>query len=289
MGTATSTVAESDTSTSPTTTITGGAACPNGVLEEGEACDDGNAVEGDGCNNDCVESGTLLGEYRSGETGNDLIRSVAMGPEGKIIVGGSRGGFTRWIGEFDANLVPGWSQVLVGAESETVTSVAVNMDAIYAVGAVGSTNAHDIWVGRFGFDGTLQWEDIAGDDGEDYATQAALTAEGDILVAGLDQVAGPSSLWLRRYSPSGGAMWTSTVPLGTSLKAFPVGPGLAVRSDGVVMGFSSFTPDTVPELLVEFPLAGGDPVSKLRDVIAATRARTRRSACAAPPRSGLRA
>lgn len=260
--TATGKVTETSSSGNAATTE-GAAPCPNGVVDEDEACDDGNSVDGDGCNNDCVVSGTLLWEYRSGESGNDVIRSVAMGPDDEIIVGGSRGGFTRWIGRFEANLTPGWSQVLVGENNETVNAVVVDKDGIYAVGGVGTSNAHDIWVGRLDLDGNLKWEDVSGDDGEDYATQVAFAGQGDIFVAGLDQMAGPSSLWLRRYSPAGDVIWTATWPLGTPVKAFPLGPGLTVTTEGPLVGFSAFKPDTVPEFLIGFPLDGGEPVWQL--------------------------
>lgn len=242
-------------------TTNGAIVCGNGVLEDSEVCDDGNSVDGDGCNNDCVESGTLLLEYRSGEAGGDAVYGLAVGPADEILVGGFRasGGSSRWLAGFSTELAPVFSQVFTGEGQESITSLVAVKDAIFAVGAVGQNNAHNIWVGRLTLKGALVWEDIVGESGEDFATHVVRTNEGDIVVSGLLQPDANSSLWLRRYSQDGNPSWTTTWPLDTGIKSYPLGPGLALTMDSVVIGFSAFKPGLTPEFLLEVPLSGGDP------------------------------
>lgn len=254
-----------DASTSPPTS--GGVTCPDGVVGADESCDDGNLIDGDGCNNDCIQSGTLLWEYRSGDDGSDVIYSVAPTGDGGVVIGGYHRGdgvSSRWLARFSDELTPGWSTIIAGAGQESITGVSVTADSIYAAGAVFQNNGHDIWVGGFTSDGTLKWDDVSGDSGEDYASDVALTEQGDIVVSGLAFIDGTNNMWLRRYSSAGKAAWTTTWPLATSAKVYPLGPAVISLPKSVMMGFSTFKPDnTSPDFLIEFPIDGGDPIWQL--------------------------
>lgn len=251
------------TDTSGQSNPTGGILCPNGVLDEGEICDDGNLAEGDGCNSDCTESGTLLREYRSSTPGNEAVYGVTATSDGAIFVGGEQSRF-RWIARFNEDLKILWTNTLKdGGGDQAITGISANQEGLYAVGGVGESNAHDIWVARYSLDGNLEWENVSGEDGEDYASQIAIAPNGDVLVSALEQTNDSSSLWLRRYSSGGSSIWTSSWPLSISIKSFPIGPGLHLTSDAAIVGFSTFTADTAPEFLIQFPLTGGAPVWQL--------------------------
>ena len=252
------------TSVAPSSTATTmpGATCPDGNVDEGEACDDGNDINGDGCNNDCAASGALLWEYRSSANGSNEVRSVAVDADGNIVVGGQTTGLTRWIAGFDSELVPRWSRQY-GVESQgKVLGVAVSAGALYAAGALTTdADGHDIWVAGLSPDGAIEWEDsVSSGFGDDYLTQAAISDDGDLIVAGIASGEGSVELWARRYAADGAVQWTATYPRGAKSTSYPIGPGLSVTPDAVVVGLSLRKGDTSPEFLVAYPPGGGDPL-----------------------------
>lgn len=233
-------------------------ACPNGVLEDGEACDDGNAIDGDGCNADCTTSGALLAEYRSGEAGSDFPRDVAVDDQGMIIVGGYRGG-RLWVSRFSADLSMDWTKQFGAGPFDIVTGVAVNDDAVYAVGAIGESEMHDSWVGRLDAQGTLLWESTQGGPGEDYASEVALSPDGSVYLTGMTLFEEVLSMTLTNLSPDGDLIWETTIPTGNDFNIFPLGPGLAVSADAAIIVFGRRTMDASAEMVASYPLSGGAP------------------------------
>lgn len=274
------TVGTTATSTEPTTTGTEGTAvtsggltsssgtmsspaCGDGVVDAGEVCDDGNAVNGDGCNNDCSPSGELLWEYVSGESGYDDFRAVAAGEDGTIVVGGTRpgagSGNDRWLARFDPEGEIVWSQNYDGAATaESMLAVAPHGSGIYATGNVDRADGREIWVGALDVDGGLIWEDeYSSGFGDDFATGAAVTAEG-VVVAGHASVAGGlAELWVRGYSPAGEVQWTQTQPINLTA-VYSLGPDVIADSDGIFVGGHS-RPGQMEPLLAMYPPGGGAP------------------------------
>lgn len=244
------------TSVGTTTTVV---ECSNGAIDEVEVCDDGNVIDGDGCNADCMPSGRLLYERR--EVNGTAVHDLAVDSAGNVVVGGlAKGvGGKQWLARYNPDLTPDWSQSYGPGQFEIITGVAIKGDAIFAAGAVGEADTHDIWVSRIDLKGTIVWERVDGDGGDDYATEVAVTADGDVIVSGLTSIEGNFSLWLRQYTQNGDSVWTSTFPIGTDMAGFPLGPGLSVTAESAVVGFFRFQGDLTPELVTVYALAGGDP------------------------------
>lgn len=230
------------------------ASCPDGHVDDDELCDDGNAINGDGCNNDCQPSATQLWEYRPEERGTGHIDGISVDVDGSIVVGGRGSGVGAWVARFSAELVPQWQQNY-GSTFGLARDVAVGEDRIYAVGSqYTDVDDHDLWVARLGADGTLEWEDtVSSGVAPDWATQAAVL-DGDLVVTGLTDA---DKLWTRRYGADGSIKWTATEVLGTTYKnIYPQGPGLAITSDAVIVGYTGNDTIVAPELLVAYTLDG---------------------------------
>lgn len=239
------TAADSGTSEAPTTgddDTSAAPVCGDAQRDPDEACDDGNDINGDGCNRDCQPSATQLGEYRGDAYG--ATYSIAPEPDGTLVIGGSRDG-AGWLARFDAELA---SLSALTYEQTLVRAVAVTDGAIYAAGSrKPATDGHDLWVARLSPDGVVEWEDIvSGGQGDDWATQVA-EIDGDIVVTGLVLA---DQLWTRRYGPDGAIKWTASIPLGNTYKnIWPLGPGMAVRGDAVLVGWNQFSVDVYFEAL----------------------------------------
>lgn len=108
--------------------------------------------------------------------------------------------------------------------------------------AVSGTTDDDNWVAVLEPDGSMRWELVfdAISDAPDYATGAAFTTEGDLVVAG-----STTHAYLRRFDPDGAEVW-SAVYAGVEGS----GHDVAVTSDGLLalvgslssLGSSGLTP-----------------------------------------------
>lgn len=246
-------------SSSDSTTMQPGA-CRNGKVEDGEGCDDGNLLDGDGCNNDCTISATLLWEHYISD--HPAVTDLAVDATDHVVVGGATRGAAahQWVARFNPDLMLDWSKVYDSDQSGMVAGVAVDADAIFAVGAVDTPDGHDTWVSRLDFQGTSAWETTSGVAGQDYATDAAITEVGDVLVAGLMTVNGETSLSLLQCDSKGSLGWQTLFPLNKDVGVvFPLGPGMTVVDDRVIAGFARWQGDMTSELVIAYPVGGSDP------------------------------
>lgn len=255
------TATESDSSDATTAP---GPGCGDGVVDPDELCDDGNAINGDGCNNDCTKSGEMLWEYRSGEPYPDDFRAVEVAPDGTIIVGGSRfvlgSGWDRWLARFGADGELLWSRNYHGGvDFEGILAVALWNDTIYAAGNVDRNDGRELWVGAFSADGEPLWDDEYGSGfGDDYATGAAVTADG-LVVSGVVSVgAGQAEIWVRGYTHTGEVQWTQGQPI-NDMAIHSLGPDIIVRKDGFLVGGYT-VPAQIEPFLALYPSAGGAPI-----------------------------
>lgn len=243
---------------------TAGEPCGNGKLEADEACDDGNLVNGDGCNTDCLVSAAMLWEYRSGNSGDDDFKGVAVTADAKIFVAGARfvdgGSQDRWVAHFqDETMV--WAETYDRGDFEALLAVGIHDSAVYVAGATMPAGEYAVWVARLDSSGKITWEDeVDSGFGKGFVSNLSVTPEGDVVVAGVVSIEGGlASTWTRRYGASGEVQWTHAVPM-DSKALFTVGPGVTVTAEQVVVGaYRSPQPDTFQAILLAYPLGGGEP------------------------------
>ncbi|MBL4685515.1 MAG: hypothetical protein JKY37_13050 [Nannocystaceae bacterium] len=237
--------------------------CGNGFIERGEQCDDGNRDDGDACNNACqVPCGLEISTITLPPTDDSVISAdfVAASPDGGTVVAGLlRVITTDQRGNQD--IEPDVAQVMhfdaAGRQSWTVTVDNPEGD-LNANGVVVDT-AGDVFVAATGddpdgADGIVVVK-LAGDTGEevwrhtyagevvgadDLATGIALTAEGDVVVAGQVRVGeGDDDIWVRRLAAGDGTeQWTASYSgTGTAMFSTDDGGPVAVDTDGRVWVF----------------------------------------------------
>jgi cysteine-rich repeat protein len=226
--------AESGTASSDSSETSGGEGgplCGNGAPDPGEACDDGDDVNGNGCNNDCVESGTLLWEVDAGagyvvESSEPVAapeRVATRGESVAVLLTSNDGpdqpaalvrqydgdGTLEWSDQWgmpDSGIVP--SDVVIASDDAVVVS------AVEVFGVGGANIGH---VRRYGVLGTEAWSLEIVD--ADYVVPAAVAAAdlGEVLVGG--STSGPSTAWVRRYSPAGREVLHDSGPRGQAYTA----------------------------------------------------------------------
>lgn len=260
--TAGSTTETTETTEEPQTTDPG-TVCGDGVVDPGEDCDDGGDVNGDGCNIDCTTSATLLWEYRS-ESGDQSIRSLAVDPRGALIVGGRRG-VDRWIARFTSEgVIEQSSDYTSGGGAETVLGLALTPTQLIAVGnSTTAPSARDFWVASLDDEGVIAWEDTYDSGwGGDWASQVAISSEGQIIVAGITSFeSGTTGLITRSYDDAGALLWSESIPLDLDPNSFPLGPGMTIADRSVIVGLGKVAAVNVwPDFLVAYALTGGAPL-----------------------------
>lgn len=151
---------------------------------------------------------------------SDSVRAIAVDRDAVYIVGERYGETTSDILTARLDMATGsvvWERTYDAANDDD-TGVALAVDASGDVVVLGSLEGLDgrereldpprpaIWLGRYGRDGSLLWEQTAPHThryGEDPSDLVALRG-GEFLAAGFD-----IGVWLRRFAPDGGETWTS--------------------------------------------------------------------------------
>lgn len=201
------------------------AACGDGVVDKGEGCDDGDANSAttpDACRADCTppicgDEVTDDGEgCDNGDTNSDddpdACRedcvSAACGDgvmdTGEACDDGDTVDINDCTNECANSAV--WTR---GEPSVIPNGLAIDADAnLLVAGAAGS----DGWVRKYDTNGGTVWtQTYDGVDGTAVAWGVAVDSAGNVAVAGVEaNVAGDDDIWVRKYDPSGVALWTRT-------------------------------------------------------------------------------
>jgi hypothetical protein len=131
----------------------------------------------------------------------ESIAGVGRGVGGEIVLAGAKTG-RQWLGSFGRSSIANWEHTANVGKMNAVT-VDPTGDII-AVGVTMGDTERDAWVGRFGADGTLQWEVHIGTRSgfDDEAMDVAMDHDGTIHVLGTSETKrGDRDLWVRLLSP----------------------------------------------------------------------------------------
>jgi hypothetical protein len=227
-------------------------------------------------------SGIVVWTRQFGSLGSDYANSVAVDSLGTVLVGGvvsvpTQSGISRQAGfvrKFDSSGAVLWVRQITTAEGEAVTSIAVDgsgnvLAAGFTSGALsGQINAgvDDGFIVKYDSNGAELWTRQFGTSGYDFAHGLAVDALGNAFVTGSTFSALPgqvssgglSDAYIRKYDPSGTALWTrqfgtrerdlaisaavdasgNVIVAGDTEGAFP-GQTSAGRSDGFVTKYDS--------------------------------------------------
>lgn len=229
---------------------TGGPACGDGMLDDMEACDDGNIDGGDECRADCTlpveELWTVThdGPVSQRDTGT----AVLPADDGTYYVLGTEtndvGMADVWLRHMNTDGTELWTRVYDGSAGSNdragdivwhtsgdllvvgeMTVDAAQGTDIFAM-RVDATDGEPAWLQTFDGDGPEN-------DDDDFASGAAVDADGNIYVLGHVRTSAQlGDIWLRKYDESGGELWTTTVNGGNDRSDF--GNDVVVDAEGNV-------------------------------------------------------
>ena len=137
-------------------------------------------------------NGILIWAKTYGSSGNDTGRSIALTPDGDIIVVGTTdsfgaGGYDVWVLKLDPDGNVIWQKTYGGLENDVASSVVVTPRGDIIIG--GSTRSFGeggaVWVLKLNPDGNVIWQKTYGGISLDETEAVTLAPDGDILVAGL--------------------------------------------------------------------------------------------------------
>ncbi len=185
--------------------------------EINEICDDGPGSDGDDCNDDCLTWGLWTDTYNGSESSNDLINGVAFDGAGNPVVAGvtfapDAQGDDIWVRKYDPSGGVLWTRTVHNLTADVGYGVAVadNGD-VFVVGSIFTlSDNRDVWVGRFSSSGSPGFTRThnGNDDGPDEGLGIAVDGAGNLGVVGYVTQGSDREIFIRKYSPTGGTLWT---------------------------------------------------------------------------------
>lgn len=163
--------------------------------------------------------------------GNDGAEAVALDEDGNIFVAGyvDVGDDTDvWVRKYNSNGRIIWTKTHDGSGrgDDAARGVAVNSDGeSYVAGFVTDTDSRaHVWVRKYDTDGSIIWTRSfrgPGDGGK--ANDVALDSEGNVyVIASVDVPLEASNIWVQKYSPDGGELWSRTFTTSAASKINPL-------------------------------------------------------------------
>lgn len=184
-------------------------------------------------------SGNKLWDKSYGHSSYDGLSDIASTADGGYLLGGSSSfdapegeeAMDIWLLKIDANGNPVWDKIFGGNSSDGLTAIVPATDGGYLLAGGSSSDAtgdksensrgaSDFWAIKIDAMGNKQWDSTFGGSGTEVLYDAAGTADGSFLLAGLslsepsgDKTAekiGSSDYWLVKVDASGNKVWDST-------------------------------------------------------------------------------
>jgi cysteine-rich repeat protein len=150
---------------------------------------------------------------------DDRIYGVAIDPADDILLVGDAdvapSSSDLWVGKYDPAGGELWSTTFDGPDAGDDGGRGVASDAAGNVVVTGfvrvANNDIDIFVAKLDPGGATQWSEVVPgpDILDDRGLGVGVDAEGDVVVAGYVSYVGlDRNVWLRKYDPAGGELWT---------------------------------------------------------------------------------
>lgn len=195
--------------------------CGNGEIDPGETCDDANTEDGDECPADCrMPSCSSTWTWREPiEMGNPGANAAAVDGEANVYVAGAMEGTDNdiWVSKWASDGSQAWAQTYDSGNGIDVGRGITIDDAgdLYIAGRVTGDGDAMYFARLSGADGSVMWEqtiDSMFADEDDIGIDAALTPDGDVVVAGRMRVGdGDDDVWVsRRSGADGSEVWATT-------------------------------------------------------------------------------
>ncbi len=194
--------------------------CGDGFAQSvnAELCDDGDELEGDECNADCTTAGLWTDTFNGAANNNDSVAGITADSTGSVIAVGVTfdldQGDDVWLRKYAPDGSVDWTQTFHGVTADEGFDVAVGPgDAIFVAGSTFTLDdLRDTWVRRYTSAGSPEWTQTfnGGTNGADEALGITVDGAGNALVTGYTSTGPDRDIWVRKYSPAGGTVWTRT-------------------------------------------------------------------------------
>ncbi|APR80130.1 Hypothetical protein A7982_05477 [Minicystis rosea] len=224
--------------------------------------------------------GNTLWAKRFGDSANQDARAVAVDGTGAAIVTGqfagtidfgggaltSAGGTDVFLAKFDAGGTPVWSKIFGNSVAQLATDVTIvpgSNDIVisgYMVGSIDfgggtltSAGSNDLFVARFGPDGSYKWGKVFGNASAQVATSVAAQTNGDVVLVGYFQggmdfgpgplsTAGLNDIFMVTLNSAGDGVWSKKLGDASDqfAQAVAVGPQGKIAITGSMAGTVDF-------------------------------------------------
>jgi uncharacterized delta-60 repeat protein len=171
----------------------------------------------------------------------DHVYALAADAQGGVLAAGDTrsagaGESDVWLVRLDADGEVDWQRVMGGAGNDRArTALALPGGGFVVAGFAGvGPGDRDVWIARLTADGVPLWQRSHGGSGNDGAFHLALSADGDLLVAGYWQTGEAEGerrgfdLWAARLDLAGELLWQRSFHRG----AFDAATGVVPQADG---------------------------------------------------------
>jgi uncharacterized delta-60 repeat protein len=191
-------------------------------------------------------NGDIVWQKDFGGTGIDNASSVAITPDGSILVAGtspgnnggdlgtSHGGTDMWVLKLTSNGDKLWSKLYGGSADESGQSIAVTADGGCIVGGTSSSSANqdvvsvnhetgashtsDMWIVKLNGNGDISWSNLLGATSWDNCSAIAVTPDGGCVAVGyassvggdIEKIQGYFDFWAVRLANNGNKLWSKT-------------------------------------------------------------------------------
>ena len=210
-------------------------------------------------------NGSLAWVQTLGGTGDDEGYSLAIAPDGSLVLTGVTNSFGAgnndvFMAKFQANGSLAWAQTLGGANIDWGLSLTISPDGcLLLTGYTQSFGAgsDDVLLAKFQANGSLVWAQIFGGIGIEEAYSLAITQDGSLILMGRTSSFGVGTfdVLLAKFQANGSLIWAQT--LGGA--GDDAGNSLAIAPDGCLLLIgetSSFGAGGYDVLLAKFQANG---------------------------------
>jgi uncharacterized delta-60 repeat protein len=210
-------------------------------------------------------NGSLAWVQTLGGTGDDQSLSLAVAPDGSIVLTGYTRSFSIGIidvllAKFQTNGSLAWAKTLGGVNGDAGQSLAIAPDgSIVLTGYTASSGAgsNDVLLAKFQANGNLAWVQTIGGTGDDRGNSLAIAPDGNLILTGWTTSFGTGNqhVLIAKFQANGNLIWAQILA-GTGVEQ---GNSLAIAPDGslILTGWTdSFGAGSADVLLAKFQANG---------------------------------
>jgi len=167
-----------------------------------------------------------------------------------------------WVRKYGSDGVKKWTRTVNGPADGSDLGVGVAVDSaknVYVTGSIWNAGGEDLWIRKYNRSGGKIWtRTIDGSAGSnDRGLHVAVDSVDNPIVSGYISVTNEAdNMWIRKYTPSGGKLWTRTLTGSGARNDHARGVAVDSNDAVYVIGFRSRTDSEIVALLRKYSSTG---------------------------------